>query len=108
MALTLTTKRRGVRGDQDYVELEVDFDASYPTGGESLTRGDIGFRRIDSVEARGRAGYTFEYDYANSKLLAYHGNNDGVADGPSVQVPDTTDLSAVTDVRVVVYGLRKN
>ena len=47
------------------------FDTSYPTGGESLDLGALGFRGIAKCVIEPKMGYTFEYDYTNDKILAY-------------------------------------
>ena len=49
------------------------------------------------------AGYTFEMDYTNKKILVYW--VDTTVDGAAqAQVADTTDLAALTGVRVVARG----
>lgn len=83
---------------------EVAFDSSYPTGGESLTPAMFGLNTIDFLLAEPAGGYTFEFDHANSKLIARQGDNDNLGDAPSVEVANTTDLSAVTGIRVLVIG----
>lgn len=106
MALTVTVKNNFVIGDRRAVIADIDFDSSYPTGGEALTPETLGFTsRADFVLAEPAGGYTFEYDHSGKKLIARHGDNDAVADGPSVQVPNTTDLSAVTGVRILALGV---
>lgn len=106
MALTLTRVGNEVHsvGNLRATIFEVAFDNSYPTGGEALTAADLGLVTIEFVLFEPAAGYTFEYDHTNSKVIARHGNNDGVADGPSVEVPNTTDLSAVVAVRGIAFG----
>ncbi len=50
----------------------IDFDASYPTGGESLDLStDIPGLLAVFIETKG--GYVFEYDYTNKKVIAYNG-----------------------------------
>lgn len=84
---------------------KVDFDASYPTGGEALTVAELGFSvKPDVVLVFPRLGHVFEYDMANEKLLAYWGDNNNAADGPLVEVPNTTNLSALVDVIVLSIG----
>lgn len=78
------------------------FDSSYPTGGESMTF--PGFFNVAIVLIEPSAGYIFQYDYTNSKVLAYYADYDAVADGALIQVANTTDLSALTDVRYVAIG----
>lgn len=71
MALTISVQNRSVFGTKRIVVADVDFDSSYPTGGESLTAADLGLKKIDLLLASPEEGISFEYDYTNSKLLAY-------------------------------------
>lgn len=71
MALTVTINRRSIFGNMRYVAASLLWDSSYPTGGESLTAAMLGFTLIDLLLASPYSGYGFEYDYTNSKLLAY-------------------------------------
>lgn len=81
------------------------FDSSYPTGGESLTAADLGLDSILFARFEPTSGYLFNYDLGNSKVLAWYSDSDGVADGPLAQVPDTTDLAALTTVNFWVVGV---
>jgi hypothetical protein len=78
------------------------FDSSYPTGGETVT--GIPFTP-DVFLASPTSGYVFEYDATNNKLLAYYADYDAVADGALIQVADETDLSALTAVPFVAFGI---
>lgn len=78
MALTVTLTHHGIAGDLRYVRGSLSFDASYPTGGESLTAANLGLRVIDAIHIHHTKGVSFEYDYTNSKILAY---NPGVTVG---------------------------
>lgn len=71
MALTITITRRVTAGDQHWVSGHVSFDSSYPTGGESFTAANLGLRTIDLMLVQQTKGLVYEYDYTNSKLLAY-------------------------------------
>jgi hypothetical protein len=76
-------------------------DGAYPTGGtaafQAKLRAKTGDQRqILAVIPQDCGGYHVVYDHAADKLKVYHGNNDGGADGPAVEVPNATDLSAVT------------
>jgi hypothetical protein len=98
----------------------IDFDSSYPTGGEPLTPADLGFASTSDpelhIEVKAKGGYVFEYDHANQKVLAYrrgaitenvagtYTQNAVLAAAALAEVADTADLSAVTGVRVVAYG----
>ena len=104
MALTIDVIKRGVTRSGKMVVADLDFDSSYPTGGEPLTPEDLGLSAIDFLIAEPAAGYLFEYDHTNEKLIARHFDYDAVADGAAIQVPNTTNLSAVTGVRVIAFG----
>lgn len=138
MALTITVTRRITAGDQHLVSGHVSFDSSYPTGGESFTAANLGLRTVDLMLVQQTKGIVFEYDYTNSKLMAYtQGAVVGAAGavtmddfpvtaGPGVtastslslatgsatvtwgtlkEVPSTNDLSTITGVRFVVFGV---
>lgn len=76
MALTITKKLPNgipdVIGGYTYLQVaDILFDSSYPTGGEPLTLGDLGFPTGTTVVqfvASPALGFTFEYDVANAKL----------------------------------------
>lgn len=105
MALTIDQNVSLNVGHRRGVIVDVDFDSSYPTGGESLTASDLGFAgTVDLLLAEPQSGYVFEYDRVNSKLLAYYGDNNNASDGPLIEVPNTTNLSTVTNVRVFAVG----
>lgn len=105
MAAVVTQVGR-VRLDKNYmVFCTVAFDSSYPTGGESITPNALGFGTILMGGALGNyLGYGFQWDNANSKLLAYYSDYDAGADGPLIQVPDTTNLSTVAAIPCVFIG----
>jgi len=93
MALTVTIPdgAKSVFGNKRITVGTIAFDSSYPTGGEALVAGDIGFDKIDFI--------TFSSDivqcyWASDKLLAYYGDNDNAAHAEFVQVTSTDDISA--------------
>ena len=106
MAVTATiiNGRAESFGSRRVVIADLAFDSSYPTGGESVLPGLLGMQTIDFLLAEPAGGYSFEYHHTNQKLLARQGDNTNAAAAPSVEVPDTTDLSAVTGVRVIAIG----
>ena len=73
----------------------VDFDSSYPTGGETLDLSGY-FDTVQFVLAEPTSGYVFEYDHTNLKLKAYTAGS---------EVSNATDLSAVTGVNFMAVGL---
>ena len=75
---------------------------SYPTGGEPINPKQFGLRSIDFLHPANAAGYMFEFDHENQKLLAYEPTS--AAAGPATEVADQTDLSTVT-VRIIVHGI---
>jgi hypothetical protein len=115
MALTITDTDAGPpqaiaggRAGYKAVVKTVAFDSSYPntggTVGEPLSASDLGLSTALFVVAQPTAGYVFEYDYSASTLKAFYGDNNNASDGPLIQVPNTTDLSAVTGVRIFAVG----
>lgn len=89
-----------------FVPGQIAFDDSYPTGGESISAIADEFAELLGIFFENKAGYSFSADYtANAeKVLAYHADNDAVADSALIEVPDTTDLEAVTGVRFLAWG----
>jgi hypothetical protein len=79
---------------------EIKFDASYPTGGESLPKNMTNIianlKGAKYVFIQPIKGYTFEYDAANKKVIAYS--------TAATEVADKTDLSALTAVPVIICG----
>lgn len=69
MALTVTELFKTSAGGRRWHAFLVDFDSSYPTGGEVLTKATLGFAYApDAVVAFDRLGFSFEHDLANEKL----------------------------------------
>jgi len=90
-------------GDKRAVTGTIAFDASYPTGGETVSEQDLGVTNAEFVLMQPVAGYVFSYDLANQKVLAYW--VDTTVDGsPMLQVPATTDLSALVAVPYLAIG----
>lgn len=77
-------------------------DGAYPTGGtaafQAAVRAALGVGSVEIVACLPQdcGGYSPCYDKANDKLKVYYNDYDAVADGPDIQVPNTTNLSAVT------------
>lgn len=138
MALTITKVKVANLGSAKAVVADLDFDSSYPTGGESLTPANLGLDTIDFLLAEPQDGLVYEYDYTNEKLIAYEqgfttgsttaadatsgtlvediAGTEGTFRAMGVAVDTdilfgklkecaaTTDLSGVTDVRVIAFG----
>lgn len=72
-------------------------DNSYPTGGYAFDlAAKAGVKNVDFVGVENAAGYDVVYDRANKKLMFY------VSGG--TQVSNAVDLSALTDIRLLVMG----
>lgn len=96
MALTITkvTNRQSI-GNVVVEICDVQFDDSYPTGGEAVLASDFEMSAILVVLAAVRAAQTFEYVASTGKIIVY--------DADGAQVANAVDLSGTT-TRVVVYG----
>ena len=101
MALTVTNNGKSPGWNLRPVLVEIAFDSSYPTGGESLTAADVGLSEIEAVFVESQDGLVFAYDYANEKLLAYEA---GTASAGLDEVDSAQDLSGVTGLRALVFG----
>lgn len=106
MALTigLTGDWMQSSGSQRATSGTITFDSSYATGGESLTAANIGLGRISFIEFnQGQSGYTFQYDYANSKVLVFRSAGFTPA-GTNTAPTITTGTSATTTAPVYTNG----
>lgn len=105
MALTIANVKKNVDGATREAILDITFDSSYPTGGESFVVSDVDPSQatgmaFDFVSASSRkvpASNNFYYDYTNKTLMAFV-----ITTG--VQVADTTDLSAAVCRVLVKWG----
>lgn len=79
----------------------IDFDSSYPTGGEAIS---LPLSEVKGMLIENKAGYVFSYDRTNKKILAYYADYDAAADGALIQVADKADLSALTGVAFLAWG----
>jgi len=94
----------GPGGDQLKMLIkQIDFDSSYPTGGEALDL-SAELPTVLAVMIEGKGGYEFSYDYANAKVLAYWGDYSASADAVHVEVTNATNMSGVTGVRILALG----
>lgn len=96
MAVTVSNQAPIKVGNKKVVLQTIAFDSSYPTNGEVLTIGQLGLTMADQILIFPSAGYTFNYDAANSKVKAYASSG--------TEVSNTTDLSALTAVQVLAIG----
>lgn len=103
----------------------INFDSSYPTGGELV---DIPLKEVHGMFIENKAGYMFEYDRANKKVKAYtpvkaqaahtHTENTAAAytqnattaaggaisASTAAEVANGTNLSTVTEVAFLAWG----
>ena len=87
---------------------DITFDASYVTGGLSLTPADVGLKVIQQAVPHGLAkpattttAIEVSYDYTNSKLVAYWGNA-----GTASVIPEVTNATSLATqvVRITFIG----
>lgn len=76
-------------------------DGAYPTGGTASFEAAyqakvLSARTIVTVIPGDCGGYVPVYDRTNDKLKVYYADNNNASDGPLIEVPNATDLSAVT------------
>lgn len=103
MALTFTPQYEGVVGNRRCWRGTVTFDSSYPTGGEAIAPGDLGFSvAIETVliGSNDEAGVSARWDQANSKVLLFDEND---TSGVEAQFANTGNASANV-VTLEAYG----
>ena len=96
MALTVGTPVIIKTGNKKETLTSVTFDSSYATGGETLAVSQLGLTYADSVLTFPAVGYTFAYDAANGKLMAYS--------TAATQAASGADLHTVT-AQVLAIGV---
>lgn len=79
---------------------DITLDNSYPTGGESVTAANLGLVSIIWAQPASADGYTFEFDHANSKIIAYASAGDPA---PSTATISDNDSAATNGVAVYVH-----
>lgn len=107
MAATVTSVFSGsILGAKQRISVTtITGDSSYATGGYAITANQVNFSRITAVLAVGaNTGYVPVWDAANSKLKVFYGDNNNASDGPLIEVPAATDLSAVS-FTVLAFGI---
>lgn len=113
MAIGTITKIKATQGHQESLGCAIITmvgDSAYPTGGTANFEDEVrkkllmGNVELYDVKALDGKGYVLGYDYENDKLKVYRADYDAVADGPLVEVPDTTNLSGVTFVISVTFA----
>lgn len=108
MALTLAKPSPSadtVFGNKKVKVRDVTFDASYPTGGESLVPSDVDLNHIDfvlgNVAASATEAVAVAYDHTNETLMAFE--TGATVSTPLDEVGNTEDLSAFT-ARLIIVG----
>ena len=98
MPLAFTNTTTQMVGIRKQVTGTVTFDNSYPTGGEPFTPAQLGLGTLERIQCDpSSGGYIVTWDRSTSapKLLALYGDNNNAADGPLIEVPNTTNLSTL-------------
>ena len=96
MAVTITVRKRIVRGNEQVIVADITGPASYTTGGEALSQSDLNRLlgrpggRIGEIEIAdfepSTGGHSLVLDRANSKVMYFNG---------TTQIANATNLSAV-------------
>jgi hypothetical protein len=67
---------------------------NYVTNGTAMDLSKVFPTEIHLILFEARAGYVFEYDYANKKVKAYFYDYDGSADGVAIEYTNGAAISA--------------
>lgn len=105
MALTVRVRNKEKFGGFYLHRVVVDWDSSYPTGGEPLTSADLDFADHSSdliMWPTQKGGLVAEWDGANAKLKAYWNGDATPALLP--EVTNTTNLSAIVGMELFFLG----
>lgn len=105
MAVTITVRKRSVAGNRKTVYADITGPASYSTGGEALSQGDLN-KLVDGPGAKigdialfdaedSTGGHALVLDRTNSKVMYFNG---------TTQIAAATNLSAIT-ARVAVTSV---
>ena len=119
MALTFATTivHESVFGNKRVVTADVVATGTGTATGDAFAPSALGLRGFDilmignsqTLSATGTAttaedvGYHVAYDYVNEKIIMTYSDLNGSADGPSIEVADTTNLTGVR-VRALIIG----
>lgn len=79
----------------------------YATNGVAVTPNQLGMGRIDGMiitPQSGGAGFQFSWDQVNQKIKVHQGDNTNVAAAPGIEVPNATNLTAMT-FTVLAFGV---
>ena len=105
MALGITIIKEGILGDLRYKVIQLAFDASYASGGESFTPADVGMDFFYLVQCNPTGGYTVRWIKSTNLLQVFEGDNPNVAAAPGVE-PGADDLStSMAIVETFVIGV---
>ena len=101
--LAFTIKQRNRTGNQKRHTVDIAFDNSYLSGGESATAANFGLTVVnDVVFPEPTGGYIFQYDRANSLIHVYSQTSTGTISKPTFTVTkgaiaSTTELGLSAD-----------
>lgn len=111
MPITFVADRPELVGTKRSVSGTATFDSSYPTGGEPVTPALLGLAFLSDLDFEVASGssttaYIVRWDrsVASPKAMVYFGDYNNAADAAFLEVPNTTDLSALT-VRFTATGV---
>lgn len=92
----------GPAGSVRMVVGSIDFDSSYPTGGEVFDLSVLGAQSLYALMVLPKAGYVFEWNgnVTAPKILAYRQT---AATSALVEVPNATNLSTVAAIQYLAW-----
>ena len=96
MTITNLKQGMGVAGNKRRNIGTGTFSASYVTGGEVITPALVGLKRIDIFLIANPLAYNVTYNAVNGTIQAAQAPNTGTGNAPFIEVPATTNLSAVS------------
>lgn len=109
MALTVQdvdSRAHDVFGRHKIKLVNVTFDSSYDTGGESLTPAMVGMAKFDIVlvspDANALPGHVVQYNYTTQKLMVFV-EEAVAAGGPLLEIAAASNLSTLV-ARVICIG----
>lgn len=98
MPVALSNIKRGRSGRQFKLTVTITLSGTYPTGGDPLDFASYypfgSAKQPDSVQVNGKAGFVYQYDLANKKLLVYT----NTAGGANAALGEHTNATYVAGV----------
>jgi len=107
MALVVTYNKAAEQcgGSQRTTFGSLAMDSLYPTNGEAFSPRQFWLSKLFNLHVFPSQRFLFEVNYAENKLKAFYANYDSLSDGPLIEVPNNTNLAALTGCRWKAVGV---